>query len=48
MVVFWAIQTHKTIHVWLVKTNLQGLIKNKDATNKKNTPKRIRPNAINQ
>lgn len=34
MVVFWASQTHKTIHVWLVNTNLQGLIKNKDATDK--------------
>lgn len=35
MVVFRAIQTHKTIDVWLVKTNLQGLSKTKDATNKK-------------
>lgn len=27
IVVIWASQTHKTIHVWLVNTNLQGLIK---------------------
>lgn len=48
MVVFWASQTHKPIDVWLVKTNLKGLSKTKDATNKKNTPKCISSNAIYQ
>lgn len=47
MFVFRAIQTNKTIHVWLVKTNLQGLSKtNMQLT--KNTPKHIRSNAIYQ